>query len=70
VRKSGSLPFLLFSIPLILAKNGNSLRGLAKPVEEFKIVENLGKNGLFGGYTVSSVDPVVEGSSPFALAGV
>jgi hypothetical protein len=66
--ESGRLPDWTLQIPLFLAKTGVYLRGLAKVEKGGKIVENLGKNRLFMDLFGASVDPVVAGSTPVALA--
>jgi hypothetical protein len=62
--KSGKLPDSIFTIPLFHGKNRNSLRQLAKTVEEAKIALFLGKNGFFGKEFSIFRNEQVRGSSP------
>jgi hypothetical protein len=46
--ESGNVPDCILKVPLLLAKTGVFLRWLAKAEKVGRIIENLGKNRLFG----------------------
>jgi hypothetical protein len=64
LEKPGSLPDTHLPIPRFLAKNEVYIRQLAKATVKVKMLETLGKTGLFSGIFSIFRNEQVRGSSP------